>query len=80
MFWRILPPSVAETEAGSLRYLRPVVLALFFATLPALAQQAAPWHDPSPHKVQFVTVDKDVKLEVLDWGGHATCDPTLPSR
>jgi non-heme chloroperoxidase len=25
--------------------------------------------DTSPHKVQFVTVDKDVKLEVLDWGG-----------
>ena len=33
------------------------------------AQQPAIWHDPSPHKVQFVTVDKDVKLEVLDWGG-----------
>jgi pimeloyl-ACP methyl ester carboxylesterase len=25
--------------------------------------------DSSPHKVQFITVDKDVKLEVLDWGG-----------
>lgn len=25
--------------------------------------------DPSPHTVKFVTVDKDVKLEVLDWGG-----------
>ena len=25
--------------------------------------------DSSPHKVQFVVVDKDVKLEVLDWGG-----------
>ncbi len=25
--------------------------------------------DPSPHTVQFITVDKDVKLEVLDWGG-----------
>jgi hypothetical protein len=29
--------------------------------------------DPTPHKVQFVTVDKimekDIKLEVLDWGG-----------
>jgi non-heme chloroperoxidase len=34
------------------------------------AQQTAPWHDPSPHTVQFVTVDKDVKLEVLDWGGR----------
>jgi non-heme chloroperoxidase len=25
--------------------------------------------DPSPHKMQFVTVDTNVKLEVLDWGG-----------
>src|SRR5260370_21285017 len=25
--------------------------------------------DPTPHSVQFITVDKDVKLEVLDWGG-----------
>jgi non-heme chloroperoxidase len=34
------------------------------------AQEPTPWHDPSPHKVQLVTVDKDVKLEVLDWGGR----------
>jgi pimeloyl-ACP methyl ester carboxylesterase len=27
------------------------------------------WFDPSPHTSQFITVDKDVKLEVLDWGG-----------
>ena len=26
--------------------------------------------DPSPHAVQFVEVDNDVKLEVLDWGGR----------
>jgi non-heme chloroperoxidase len=25
--------------------------------------------DASPHRVQFVTVEPDVKLEVLDWGG-----------
>jgi non-heme chloroperoxidase len=28
-----------------------------------------PWHDPSSHRVRFVTVDKSVTLEVLDWGG-----------
>jgi len=33
------------------------------------ATKETAWQDPSPHKVQFVTVDKDVKLEVLDWGG-----------
>jgi non-heme chloroperoxidase len=27
------------------------------------------WKDPSPHSSRFVTVDKDVRLEVLDWGG-----------
>jgi pimeloyl-ACP methyl ester carboxylesterase len=27
------------------------------------------WKDRSPHSVQFVTVDDNVKLEVLDWGG-----------
>jgi pimeloyl-ACP methyl ester carboxylesterase len=26
--------------------------------------------DPSPHKVLYVPVDKDVRLEVLDWGGQ----------
>ncbi len=29
----------------------------------------SPWHDPSPHAVQFVAVDEGVRLEVLDWGG-----------
>src|SRR5580700_312224 len=43
-------------------------LALIFA-LPLCAQQPAAWTDPSPHRVQFVTVDENVRLEVLDWGG-----------
>jgi len=44
---------------------------LFMVTLPASlsAQEPTLWHDPSPHKVQFVSVDDKVKLEVLDWGG-----------
>lgn len=29
----------------------------------------ASWHDPSPHGIRFVTVDNNVQLEVLDWGG-----------
>jgi non-heme chloroperoxidase len=33
------------------------------------AQDSAPWHDPSKHTVQFVTVEKGIRLEVLDWGG-----------
>jgi non-heme chloroperoxidase len=36
----------------------------------ARATKATAWKgDVSPHTVQFVTVDKGVKLEVLDWGG-----------
>lgn len=27
------------------------------------------WADPSPHKIQFVSVAPGVRLEVLDWGG-----------
>lgn len=41
-------------------------------SLPLAFQRATPanaWKDPSPHNVQRVTVDKEVNLEVLDWGG-----------
>jgi non-heme chloroperoxidase len=34
------------------------------------AAETATWHDPSPHRITFVTVDNGVKLEVLDWGGN----------
>jgi non-heme chloroperoxidase len=40
--------------------------------LPLELQRATPdtaWKDLSPHTTYFVTVDKDVKLQVLDWGG-----------
>jgi non-heme chloroperoxidase len=33
------------------------------------AAQPSSWRDPSPHRVQFVTVESSVRLEVLDWGG-----------
>jgi pimeloyl-ACP methyl ester carboxylesterase len=33
------------------------------------AQESAVWRDPSPHTIQLVAVDTDVRLEVLDWGG-----------
>jgi pimeloyl-ACP methyl ester carboxylesterase len=35
----------------------------------AAQQPGAQTSDTSPHTVLFVTVDTDVKLEVLDWGG-----------
>jgi non-heme chloroperoxidase len=45
----------------------PILLVSLAA--PLYSQQSSPWRDPSPHSVQFVTVDKNVRLEVLDWGG-----------
>src|SRR5206468_8724524 len=40
--------------------------------LPLVLRRATPdtaWQDPAAHSVQFVTVDRNVKLEVLDFGG-----------
>jgi non-heme chloroperoxidase len=44
-------------------------LLLIALLAPLYSQQPASWRDPSPHTIQFVTVNKDVRLEVLDWGG-----------
>lgn len=46
-------------------------LAVLLALIPAnsLYPQSSPWQDPSRHTVKFVTVDVNVQLEVLDWGG-----------
>ena len=44
------------------------VLGILLATSATVARQTE-WKDPSPHAVRMVTVDKDVQLEVLDWGG-----------
>jgi non-heme chloroperoxidase len=44
-------------------------LLLAFLPVPLHSQSLASWKDPSPHTTRFVTVDQDVRLEVLDWGG-----------
>jgi len=44
-----------------------VLLAL--VTVLLHSQSLTAWKDPSPHSARFVVVDKDVQLEVLDWGG-----------
>jgi pimeloyl-ACP methyl ester carboxylesterase len=38
-------------------------------TLQRATKETAWTTDPSPHSVQLVAVDENVKLEVLDWGG-----------
>jgi pimeloyl-ACP methyl ester carboxylesterase len=46
-----------------------IVLPIVSVAAHLCAQESVAWRDPSPHTVQFVTVDDNVKLEVLDWGG-----------
>jgi non-heme chloroperoxidase len=45
-------------------YILPVLL-----VTPLFAQSTDGWKDPSPHITRFISVDKSVRLEVLDWGG-----------
>jgi len=55
-----------------MRYWRPICISMLFVALigpPGHSQALASWRDPSPHAVRFVTVEKGVQLEVLDWGG-----------
>ena len=54
---------------GGLRWASVAVLLVVPITGRLSVQDTLPWHDPSPHTVQFVTVDENVNLEVLDWGG-----------
>jgi hypothetical protein len=48
---------------------RAASIPFIFFILPLSAEQLSPWKDPSPHTVRFVTVEKGVRLEVVDWGG-----------
>jgi non-heme chloroperoxidase len=58
-------------QVGSLKHFNIAVC--LFAAAVAHAQI-----DATPHKVRFVSVDKDVKLEVLDWGGSGRSLILLP--
>jgi pimeloyl-ACP methyl ester carboxylesterase len=48
---------------------RAVSILLVSLVVPLYSQEPAAWKDPSPHITRFVSVDKNVRLEVLDWGG-----------
>jgi len=49
------------------RHVAALALACFVP--PPFAQPSLTWQDRSTHRVQFVTVQDSVELEVLDWGG-----------
>jgi len=50
---------------------RAASMLLLSLAVPVHAQKPV-WKDPSPHTTRFVTVEKDVRLEVLDWGGSGS--------
>jgi pimeloyl-ACP methyl ester carboxylesterase len=54
---------------GDRRLVGAAVLLLISLTGRLSAQEPAQWTDPSPHSVQLVNVDNNVRVEVLDWGG-----------
>ncbi|MBI3696870.1 MAG: alpha/beta hydrolase [Acidobacteria bacterium] len=47
---------------------RVTALVLTSLVTPVCAQESVAWQDPAKHRMQFVTVEDDVRLEVLDWG------------
>ncbi len=49
------------------QFAAPILLVLLVA--PLHSQKSLAWKDPSPHITRFVSVDSNVQLEVLDWGG-----------
>lgn len=51
------------------RVLHVVGVIWFTGVIYAQAVPPHPAQDSSPHTVQMIAVEKDVKLEVLDWGG-----------
>ena len=70
-WWRIRPPP----DGGRRRPLRRRDRARGFGVIflvggaSSTSAQQNDWRDPSPHKTTLVTVEDDVRLEVLDWGG-----------
>ena len=45
-----------------------ICLAAFLVSVSLLKAQSATKTDTSPHTVQMIQVEPDIKLEVLDWG------------
>src|SRR5580765_2965252 len=74
--WRCVTPAKSESIGGFpvsflIRICAIAVLCILTSSArPMTPLLAATWHDPSPHRITFVTVDDGVKLEVLDWGGN----------
>jgi non-heme chloroperoxidase len=42
---------------------------ILFVASASATQPTSEWRDPSPHRATMISVDREVMLEVLDWGG-----------
>src|SRR5262245_28222483 len=58
------------SELKKHRWIYLLLVVVIFLATPACAQEPGAWQDLSKHQVRFVTAEKDVRLEVLDWGGE----------
>jgi pimeloyl-ACP methyl ester carboxylesterase len=47
----------------------PTTVIVMVLAATCVYSQEPKWEDSSPHRIQFVRVEDDVQLEVLDWGG-----------
>ena len=52
-----------------MRNVAKILVLLVASVLGLSASRAEDWHDPSPQRIRFVTVQPGVKIETLDWGG-----------
>jgi non-heme chloroperoxidase len=68
-----IPESSRSLQVRSFRLWAIIVAVLYSSTTVAYAQI-----DSTVHKIQFVKVDRDIKLEVLDWGGNGRPLVLLP--
>jgi non-heme chloroperoxidase len=59
----------AVKECSSMFVALCLVPVIEIAGAVAVAQSPTTWRHPSAHKVQLITVEKGVQVEVLDWGG-----------
>lgn len=72
---KLVLKAISGTYEGKLSADGQSIKGVWIQGLPATldfqrATKETAWvRDPSPHKAQFITVDTNVKLEVLDWGG-----------
>ena len=64
----VLAP-VQLLTGGAIARRRSLAVLFLLALATSASAQQVEWADPSPHMTTFVTVQDEVRLEVLDWGG-----------